>query len=128
MIGDRVAEARRRLKIGQSELARRADLTPAAVWQIERGERTPSSDTLKKLCEALGVSSDWLLGQSDEAEFEDPELLAMFRGLSKLSPQDRETILRVYRSMKKRSRMPRSLTFAETQAVQVLEEVGVGSP
>ena len=99
MIGERVIEARTRISINQSELARRAELTPAAVWQIERNERTPNAETLRRLAKALQVTSDWLLGTTDDYTPADRELEAMFRGLEKMSPHDRETILRVYRKM-----------------------------
>lgn len=99
MIGDKVAEARQRLGVNQSELARRAELTPAAVWQIERGERTPSADTLKRLAEALRVSSDWLLGTGEHAAALAPEEVAMFRGLDRLSERDRKAILDLYRNL-----------------------------
>lgn len=62
MIAERVREARIRRGFTQSELSRHAGMTPAAIWQIEKGERQPSADTIIRLCRALGVSADWLLG------------------------------------------------------------------
>lgn len=49
----------------QSELATLADVTPLTYSKYERGESIPSSVTLIKLCDALGVSADYLLGRSD---------------------------------------------------------------
>ena len=62
MIGERLQEARKRRGLTQSELSRRAGMTPAAIWQIEAGQRQPAADTIIRLCRALGVSADWLLG------------------------------------------------------------------
>ena len=61
-IGERIRQARETQQFSQSELARRSSLTPAAIWQIEHGQREPTASTLKKLCEALAVSADWVLG------------------------------------------------------------------
>lgn len=53
---------RRRLELGwsQSQLAARADLTPAAVRRIEAGINDPRAATVKKLADALDVNPDEL--------------------------------------------------------------------
>jgi transcriptional regulator with XRE-family HTH domain len=58
--GERVETARKRLGINQSELATKAEMTPAAISQIENSALMPNAESLKKLSEVLGVSSDWL--------------------------------------------------------------------
>jgi transcriptional regulator with XRE-family HTH domain len=78
-LGQRVTEARQRLYLSKSELARRANLSPAAVWQIEKGERQPACETLR--CLALGVSADWLLGISVEQRSGVLEKLRQVRAL-----------------------------------------------
>lgn len=59
--------------------------------QFEYGALRPSSDTLKRLADALDFSSDCLLeGSTDEAakaRFEDRELLRQFQGVEHL-PED----------------------------------------
>jgi transcriptional regulator with XRE-family HTH domain len=61
-LAERVSTARNRLGINQSELGRRANITPAGVSQIEAGKRQPTSCTLERLARCLGVTADWLLG------------------------------------------------------------------
>lgn len=61
-LGERIKSARLALGWTQSELARRAKLTPAAIWQLEAGEREPTARTICKLCRALRISADWFLG------------------------------------------------------------------
>ncbi len=97
-LAERVAIARNRLGISRSELARRTGLTPAAVWQIEHGDRTPSVPSLLKLVEALEISADWLLGLSEAAP-SDPRVARMVRGWAKLSDRDREAIIRLYETL-----------------------------
>lgn len=54
-------EIREYLGISQSELARRAGVTPSCVCQIERGKRVPILDVFIRLVKALGVSCERLL-------------------------------------------------------------------
>jgi transcriptional regulator with XRE-family HTH domain len=99
--GERVEQARKELKLNQSELAVKVDMTPAAIWQIEKGVRMPNAESLKKLSEALEVSSDWLLTGSEEQmprwfkkiKEEEPKMVAMFRGIPNLTEEDKERLL-----------------------------------
>lgn len=61
-IGDRIREARELRKLSQGDLAERVGLHPAAISHFETGKRRPSVGNLVKLCTALCVSSDFLLG------------------------------------------------------------------
>lgn len=65
MIGERIRTARTGQGLTQSALARKAELTPAAIWQMESGQREPSAGSLRKLAEALEVSADYLLGLNE---------------------------------------------------------------
>ena len=57
---DKLKELRVNAGLTQSELARRAGLTPGAVWNIEhRG--TASPPTLKKIADVLGLKAVELL-------------------------------------------------------------------
>lgn len=104
-IGDRIKRRREELGMSQSHLARRADLTPSAIWQYEQGERRPSSEALKKLADALKVATDFLLGVRDptwEDLMADKDLRRMFRGLESLSEKDKERLLDFYSLLKQR--------------------------
>jgi transcriptional regulator with XRE-family HTH domain len=107
VIGERIQRRRKDLKLSQSELARRSSLTPAAIWQYERGERTPSSDALANLAKALKVSADYLLGVRDANWGDltlDNELQTMFRGLPKLSEADKQKLFDYFLLLKKQPR------------------------
>ena len=47
--------------LSQEELALRANLNPAYLGQVERGEKCPTVDTLYKTANALGISLSELL-------------------------------------------------------------------
>lgn len=55
-IGEQIRYYRRKNGISQETLALIADLNPAYVGQIERGVKSPTINTLKKIADALGVS------------------------------------------------------------------------
>lgn len=58
----RLREARQHRKIGQTVLSERCGLSGKMIGKYERGERVPSIQTVKTICEELNISADWLLG------------------------------------------------------------------
>lgn len=65
-LGDRLRISRIGLELSQNKLASRT-LIPASVISIyESGKRKPSIDNLIKLCKALGVSSDYIIGIDED--------------------------------------------------------------
>jgi len=52
----------------QSELARRMGLPPASVGDWTTGRHGMTADSLRRVCEALGVSADWMLGLKEVDE------------------------------------------------------------
>ncbi len=68
MLGQIVREKREGHRWSQSELARRAGLTPGYINQIESGKRpNPGGKVLAALAKAFGVTIDDLLKQTDTA-------------------------------------------------------------
>jgi transcriptional regulator with XRE-family HTH domain len=87
---ERLKTAREQLrKWSQSELASRAGMPPSSIAHFETGSRKPSFDTLRRLANALEVTTDYLLGRVDDpglAEAGDP----LYRDVGKLTGNDRE--------------------------------------
>ena len=86
---ERLKAAREWREMKQSELAERAKLPPSSIAHFEAGARKPSFDTLRRLANALEVTTDYLLGRVDEpglAEAGDP----LYRDVGKLTGRDRE--------------------------------------
>jgi transcriptional regulator with XRE-family HTH domain len=106
----RIKMRRRELKLTQTELAKEANLTPAAISQFESGARKPSFKTLSSLSDALKVTTDYLLGKAEKSHNDllaDPKVNAMFKGMMKFTEKDKETLYEFYEFLK---------TKAETQA------------
>ena len=61
---ERLRAAREARQLSQGALAERAGLQPSAVSHFETGTRKPSFDNLRRLADALRVSTDYLLGRA----------------------------------------------------------------
>lgn len=59
MIGNKIAEARKKINISQAQLAQRLFISAQAVGKWERGESMPDIITLNRLAEILGVDLNY---------------------------------------------------------------------
>src|SRR3982751_3600757 len=59
MIGNKIAEARKKINISQSQLAEHLFISPQAVGKWERGESMPDITTFSRLAEILGVDFNY---------------------------------------------------------------------
>ncbi len=59
--GDRLRKVRESKGLNQAMLAEKSGLQPSAISHFELGRRSPSSDNLKRLADALSVTIDYLL-------------------------------------------------------------------
>jgi len=86
---ERLKAARDLRKWSQGDLAGRAGMPPSSIAHFEAGSRKPSFDTLRRLANALEVTTDYLLGRVDDpglAEAGDP----LYRDIGKLTGGDRD--------------------------------------
>jgi transcriptional regulator with XRE-family HTH domain len=100
-LGDKVRVKREESHLTQAELAKRAGLTQATISRIERKEvKQLKSDAIRKLAQALGVTTDFLVSDMQRMEFEETLLVdetakVIFRGYENLS-HDRRRQLKEY--------------------------------
>lgn len=86
---ERLRAARDMRGWNQVELAAAAKMPQTSIAHLESGSRKPSFDTLRRLAEALEVTTDYLLGRTDEpslAQSADP----LYRDVGKLNAHDRQ--------------------------------------
>lgn len=62
LFGKRIKKYRERVGYSQEALAEQVNRSSIFISYIERGEKSPSLDTLVKLANALNISVDLLLG------------------------------------------------------------------
>ena len=102
-IGKNIRKYRLMRKLRQEDLAEKADLSINYVGAIERGEKTPSLESLISIINALGVSADMILADVlDNGYLVKDSLLA--QKLDKLSAEDRSQIYDVIDTMIKHSK------------------------
>jgi transcriptional regulator with XRE-family HTH domain len=93
---ERLRTLRKQKNLSQTELGKLADLHYTHIGRFERGISRPGGDTLKRLADALDISSDYLLEGSTEdgakAKFEDQELLRQFQEVEHLPDEDKTVV------------------------------------
>lgn len=93
---ERLRTLRKQKNLSQTELGHLAELHYTHIGRFERGASRPSGDTLMRLADALGVTSDYLLEGATEdaakAKFEDRELLKQFQEVERLPEEDKNVI------------------------------------
>lgn len=68
MLGSRIRESRMKREITQAKMADVLDLSLRTYQKYEEGSRNPQLDTLVLIAKTLDVSTDYLLGLTDEVE------------------------------------------------------------
>ena len=86
---ERLRTAREKRGLSQGDLANRARFQASAISHFETGTRKPSFDNLRRLADALEMTTDYLLGRVTDAQ-----ALAgadrLHRRLDRLTSDDRE--------------------------------------
>jgi len=100
---DRLRAAREMRELSQLELAERAQLQQAAVSHYESGTRRPSLRNLRRLAEALEVTTDYLVGRSDSPAPAPPSDEPLFQDFGRLTIADRELARQLVAQMARRS-------------------------
>lgn len=95
-IGEQIRHYRTKLGISQEALALMADVNPAYIGQIERGIKSPTVNTVKKIANALGINLHTLFTPVSEAaqgesELRKREMEKIMLSLNRLD--DRELLL-----------------------------------
>ena len=85
----RLRTAREKRGLNQGDLAHRARLQASAISHFETGTRKPSFDNLRRLADALDVTTDYLLGRvTDTQALQGADRL--HRHLDRLTADDRD--------------------------------------
>lgn len=115
MLGKRLKILRSEKKITQEELGKVVNVTKVSISGYENGNRTPDTETLQKLADFFNVSTDYLLGRSDEprplpnketedAEFEafanNPTLQKWYKELPQSKEEDLEKLRKMWEIIK----------------------------
>jgi len=98
----RLRQLRKQRNLSQTQLARVVEVHYNHIGRYERGTSRPSAEALRRLADALDVSTDYLLEGTTEdaarADFEDRELLRQFQQVEKLSDEDKVVIKKLLKA------------------------------
>ncbi|MGB9803087.1 MAG: helix-turn-helix domain-containing protein [Desulfofundulus sp.] len=64
-LGERLAYLRSQRGLSQAELARLLHMGQSTIAMYEKNRRSPDNQSLKRLADFFGVSTDYLLGRTD---------------------------------------------------------------
>lgn len=81
-IGRRIRARRVELRLTQEKLAEMAGISASFVGHLERAEKTPSVDTLARLCVCMKLSMDYLVMGKRQAC--DREACALYEDLQRV--------------------------------------------
>ena len=103
-IGHRIAMIRKQRGLNQDELAELSTLSRISIARYETGRIEPGAQAIKRIADALEVSTDVLLGRSEEEQDskEQPstsEARIVSFGMDKLPKEQREMILNMVCAM-----------------------------
>lgn len=99
MFSKRLNAARRMRGLSQTDLAAKTGLQQVAISFFETGRRAPSLGNLKRLADALEVTTDYLMGRSDFAEMPMDMAPESSLGKEKLSSKDVKFLRRMVNNL-----------------------------
>lgn len=103
--GGKIRDLRKERGLNQDQLAELASLNRVTIAKYESGRVEPGAQALARIADALEVSTDVLLGRSDEipeptdAGPKTIEARIVSGGMDRLPQEQREQVLNVFRAM-----------------------------
>lgn len=93
-LGEKIRVVRQKKGLSQIELAENAGIYQKNISRYENGTTDPSATALKKIANALGVTADYLLSNSDEEiQINDKDLLEKFEAIQNMSGKTKEAAI-----------------------------------
>ncbi|EJQ55134.1 helix-turn-helix domain-containing protein [Bacillus mycoides] len=73
MIGEKIKELRKNNKITQEQLGNAIGVSKMAISYFEKGKKSPGRESLEKIADYFDVTTDYLLGRSEDPELNEEE-------------------------------------------------------
>jgi transcriptional regulator with XRE-family HTH domain len=93
--GEKISKLKKTKKMSQIELAKITGISRDAISKYERGDVSPSVEYAKRIAEALGVSLDYLVSDSEQEEALDNEAVRRIKEIQGLPPQEKDKVFSV---------------------------------
>jgi len=96
---EKIKKLRKQHKLSQAELAEKIGSHTGHISRLENGRYQPSIELLKKMAQALEVTTDYLLDESDDnlttVNIQDKNLAERIRMLDSLEQDERDALLKI---------------------------------
>ena len=92
-LGEKIKLVRMQKKMSQSDLAKAASVHQKNISKYENDGVVPSALVLKEIAKALGVTTDFLLGNEFDDTIQDVSLFKSFKEVDKM-PDELKTALK----------------------------------
>lgn len=101
-IGMKIKNLRQKRNLSQYKLAEKADVSQSFLSALEAGKKSPTVNTLEKLCRALGISLAEFFSLGNPRQFPNlpPYISGLIDELRELSPEQIEHLSEFIRSLK----------------------------
>lgn len=112
MFPDTLRQLRKKRRLTQKQFAKKVFISPSSVSQYETGRILPSRETLKRIADFFGVSTEYLMGTSTIAEIEEKLNCEYMHGISvnqlldkcmNITGEDREALLTIVEALEMHS-------------------------
>ena len=91
-LGEKIKFARQNKKMSQGDLAKVADIYQKNISSYEHYTSVTSATALKKIADALGTTTDYLLSEGDEVMVKDKDLLNKFEVIQELGDDTKKIV------------------------------------
>lgn len=92
--GDRITLVRKQKKLSQSDLGKLAEVSGDIVGKYERNEMKPSIETARRLANALNVTLDYLVGDSNTILF-DKDITKRIEAIVTMDNDDKNALFKI---------------------------------
>ncbi|PEM33436.1 helix-turn-helix domain-containing protein [Bacillus pseudomycoides] len=96
MIGEIIKKLRRERNITQEQLGNAIGVSKMAISYFEKGKKAPGRETLEKIADYFNITTDYLLGRSDDPELTEYE--------SKVVTEEGNNIIKLIETLPKEER------------------------
>lgn len=95
-LGEKIRELRKKKGYTLERLAELSESSKSYIWELEnRNPPRPSAEKIAKIAAVLGVTSDYLVDESESIPAADAVDQAFFRRYRKMHPHTKERIRRM---------------------------------
>ena len=102
-VNERLRLARENAGLSQGQVAKKLSMSRPTITEMEAGRRKVTAEEVGSLASIYDVSVEWLVNGTEKGSESDGRLQLAARGLASLRPDDLDKVLRVLKTMRRKS-------------------------